>query len=89
MSLGEKLYSWLKKQPLSWVSGVYIEKMVSKNTKHGGSYTTRELRRLAEEKLIEREERSVNGKRLAYYRYNPKVNGLELARRSIEWWDSL
>lgn len=88
MSLGEKLYSWLKKQPGNWVSGVYIEKMVSSSTKHGGSYTTRELRRLAEEKLIEREERSVGGRKLAYYRYNPKTNGLELARQSVDWYNS-
>lgn len=89
MSLQDKIYNWLRKQPMVWVSSVQIEKVVSKNTKHSGSYASRQCRLLAEEKLLEREERSVSGKVLAYYRFNPKYHGPTLSLQSAEWFDAL
>ncbi len=89
MSLRDKIYNWLKKQPGVWVSSVSIEKVVSQNTKHSGSYASRQCRLLAEEKLIEREERAVRGVTLAFYRYNSQTNALELARQSVDWYNSL
>ncbi len=89
MSLRDKIYNWLKKQPGHWVSSVSIDKVVAKNTKHSGSYASRQCRLLAEEKLIERQERLIGGKRLAFYRYNPPTDPVQVSRRMIEWFESL
>lgn len=89
MALRDKLYNWLRKQPMNWVSSVYIDKMVSSTTKHGGSYATRQMRLLAEEKLIECEERPWKGRTIVYYRFNPKTHGPTLAQQSVDWFNSL
>lgn len=89
MSLKDRLYKWFQQSPDKWFSGVSVEKMVSAKTKYGGAYTARELRHLAEEKLLEREERPWNGKKLAWYRYSPTTNAKEMERRMIEGFDSL
>lgn len=89
MSLGDRLLVWFKKTPGPWYSGVSVEKMVSERTKHGGSTVARELRNLAQEGHLEREERLSNGKRLAWYRYNPESDIDELIRKDLEWFDSL
>ncbi len=79
----------MRKQPMKWVSSVTIEKVVSANTKHSGSYAAREMRRLAEDKLVESEERPwKNGGTLAWYRYNPQFHGPTLAQQSVEWYNS-
>lgn len=89
MSLKDRLYAWFKKQPKVWRSSVEIEKMVSATMKHGGSYATRQLRLLAEERLLEREERPWKGRRLAFYRFNPDTHGPTLAQRQIDWFNQL
>lgn len=89
MPLRDRLFAWMRQQPMVWRSGVAIEKIVSANTKHGGSTVTRTLRELAIEKKLQREERPWKGRKIAWYRYNPQFDGLYLARKSIEWWDSI
>lgn len=90
ISLKDRLKVWLQKQPMVWRSGVEIDKMVSTTTKHGGSYATRALRMLAEEGEIECREMARNGgKKIAWYRFNPETHAPTLARKSIEWFDSL
>lgn len=87
MSLKDKIFNWLKKQPMIWVSGVSIEKIVMQKTNHGGAAASRICRQLAQDGQIEREERPWNGKKLAYYRYNPSTNIDDALKQDLEWYN--
>lgn len=89
MSLRDKILNWFKRQPMVWIPSVQIERVVTKNTKHGGSYASRECRHLAEDRLLERVERPYKGRTLAWYRFNPQTYGPTVSSEMIEWFDTL
>lgn len=74
-SLKYRIYSYLKGKPGQWIASAEIERLTFNNTEHTGSNGSRRARELHEEKpeRIERKEQTVNGRKLAYYRYVPSA----------------
>lgn len=89
MTLRDRIYAYFLKQPMVWIPSAQIEKIVSQNTKYIASNASRQCRQLAQDGLLEREERPYQSKNIAWYRYNPKAHAPTLLRLGVEWFNAL
>lgn len=87
-SLKERISAYLKKQG-DWVASTEVERIVTTHTQYSASNAARRLRDLFEEGDAIRTYRIVNGKKLAYYKYQNQPTIAEVQKAALEMWEAI